>query len=167
MRPLWFIALIALTAACATIPDDTPTLRYADAASRGTLASLLAGRPSAAQVDRATEDWSRALGDSFACRVPVRDVVNAGLVGALELGAMNAAASRGGEREVRQGIGRYVFTIARLAVEEREQPSTERCEAMAAWAPRIAADGREAVQRARRNGLMDEEYGLLMGLLAR
>ncbi|MEQ1492918.1 MAG: hypothetical protein ABL932_20435 [Terricaulis sp.] len=68
---------------------------------------------------------------------------------------------------VRQGIGRYVLTIARLAVEDHEQPSAQRCEAMSSWAPRIAADGREAVQRARRNGLMDEQYGLLMGLLVR
>lgn len=165
-RSLAFATLLAL-GACATMGESGPSLRYADAASRGAWAALLAGQPSEAQVETATENWSRAIGDSFSCRVPVRDVVNAGLVGALELGAMNAAASRGGEAEVRQGIGRYVFTIARLAVEDRERPSSERCEAMASWAPRIAADGREAVQRARRNGLMDEEYGLLMGLLAR
>ncbi len=96
-----------------------------------------------------------------------REVVNAGLVGALEIGAMNAAMSRGGEREVRDGVARYVSTIAALAMERREQPSSQRCEAMAAWAPRIAADGREAVARARRNGLMDDDYGLLLGLLAR
>ena len=69
--------------------------------------------------------------------------------------------------EVRDGIARYISTIASLALERREQPTTERCDAMAAWAPRVAADGREAVERARRNGLMDDDYGLLMGLLAR
>lgn len=166
MRPLSPIALLAL-AACATVSESGPSLRYADAASRGAFASLLAGRPSQAQVDRTTEDWSRALGDSFACGVPARDVVNAGLVGALEIGAMNAAASQGGEREVREGVGRYVVTIAALAMERREAPSLERCEALAAWAPRIAEDGREAVARARRNGLMEEDYGLLLALLAR
>jgi hypothetical protein len=160
------IALLAL-AACATTSAGGPSLRYADAASRGAFASLLAGRPSQAQVDRVTEDWSRALGDSFACNVPAREVINAGLVGALEIGAMNAAASRGGEREVREGVGRYVVTIAALAVERREAPSPERCEAMAAWAPRIAEDGLEAVARARRNGLMEDDYGLLLALLAR
>ena len=165
-RHLAFAALFAL-AACATVGESGPSLRYADAASRGAWAALLAGQPSQSQVEATTENWSRAIGDSFACRVPVRDVVNAGLVGALELGAMNAAASHGGEQEVRQGIGRYVLTIARLAVEDHEQPSAQRCEAMSSWAPRIAADGREAVQRARRNGLMDEQYGLLMGLLVR
>lgn len=165
-RHLAFAALFAL-GACATVGESGPSLRYADAASRGAWAALLAGQPSQSQVEATTENWSRAIGDSFACRVPVRDVVNAGLVGALELGAMNAAASRGGEQEVRQGIGRYVLTIARLAVEDHEQPSAQRCEAMSSWAPRIAADGREAVQRARRNGLMDEQYGLLMGLLVR
>lgn len=166
MRYILLATLIALTA-CATVGDSGPSLRYADAASRGAWAALLAGQPSQSQVEATTENWSRAIGDSFACRVPVREVVNAGLVGALELGAMNAAATRGGEREVREGIGHYVLTIARLADEEHEQPSAQRCEAMASWAPRIAADGREAVQRARRNGLMDENYGLLMGLLGR
>lgn len=164
---LTLIAVLALLSACATTPDNGPTLRYADAASRGAWAALLAGRPTEAQVERTTENWSRALGDSFACRVPTREVINAGLTGALELGAMNAAMSRGGEREVREGVSRYVLTIAALALERRERPSEERCEAMAAWAPRVAADGREAVERARRNGLMDEDYGLLMSLLAR
>lgn len=165
-RALALAALLAL-GACATIGESGPSLRYADAASRGAWAALLAGRPTEAQVERSTETWSRALGDSFACRVPMRDVINAGLAGALELGAMNAAMSRGGEREVREGVSRYVVTIAALALERRERPSEERCEAMAAWAPRVAADGREAVERARRNGLMDEDYGLLMSLLAR
>lgn len=158
-------AAILLLAACATAPDRTPSLRYADAASRGAFASLLAGRPTQAQVDQTTEYWSSALGDSFACRVRMRDVVNAGLAGALEIGAMNAAASRGGEREVREGVRRYVGQLASLAVQRREQPDAARCEAMAAWAPRIASEGREAVERARRNGLMEEEYGLLLGLL--
>lgn len=166
MRKLLFAALLAL-GACATVGESGPSLRYADAASRGAWAALLAGSPSQAQVDRATENWSRALGDSFSCRVPMRDVLNAGLTGALEIGAMNAAASRGGEREVRDGVARYIGTIASLALERRERPTAERCDAMAAWAPRVAADGREAVERARRNGLMDEDYGLLMGLLAR
>lgn len=159
------IVLAFALAACATMPESGPSLRYADAASRGAWAALLAGRPSAAQVERTTEDWSRALGDSFSCRVPMREVVNAGLVGALEIGAMNAAASRGGEDEVREGVARYVATLASLAVERRERPSAARCEAMSAWAPRIAGDGHEAVARARRNGLMDDDYGLLLQLL--
>ena len=166
LRTLAFAALFAL-GACATMNESEPSLRYADAASRGAWAALLAGQPSEAQVERATENWSRALGDSFACRVPGRDVINAGLVGALELGAMNAAASRGGEREVREGVGRYVATVAALAIERRDRPSPERCEALNSWAPRIAEDGREAVARARRNGLMEDDYGLLLGLLAR
>lgn len=166
MRHIALAALLAL-AACATIGESGPSLRYADAASRGAWASLLAGRPNQAQVDRATEAWSEALGDSFACNVPVRQVLNAGLVGALEIGAMNAAASGGGEREVREGVGRYVATLAGLAVQRREAPSQTRCEAVTAWAPRIADDGREAVERARRNGLMEDDYGLLLNLLAR
>ncbi|MGE0742555.1 MAG: hypothetical protein AB7O98_14530 [Hyphomonadaceae bacterium] len=164
MKPIAFAALLALCA-CATVSESGPSLRYADAASRGAWAALLAGRPTQAQVDTATEHWSEALGDSFACRVRTRDVVNAGLAGALEIGAMNAAASRGGEREVRDGVGRYVVRLAALAVQQRDRPSPSRCEALAAWAPRIAADGRDAVERARRNGLMEDDYGLLMGLL--
>lgn len=166
MRAFVFAALLALSA-CATIGDSGPPLRYADAASRGAWAALLAGQPSQSQVERATEEWSRALGDSFACRVPARDVINAGLVGALEIGAMNAAASRGGEREVRDGVARYVVTLAGLAVDRRPAPTQDRCHALASWAPRIAEDGREAVARARRNGLMEDDYGLLLGLLAR
>ncbi len=166
MRALMFTTLLAL-GACATMSESGPPLRYADAASRGAWAALLAGQPSQTQVERTTDDWSNALGDSFACRVPTREVINAGLVGALEIGAMNAAASRGGEREVRDGVGRYVVTLAGLAVQRREAPSEDRCQSLAAWAPRIAEEGREAVARARRNGLMEDDYGLLLGLLAR
>lgn len=167
MRLSLFAALFALSACATTMGESGPPLRYADAASRGAWAALLAGQPSQSQVERTTEAWSEALGDSFACRVPTRDVVNAGLVGALEIGAMNAAASRGGEREVRDGVGRYVVTLAGLAMERRQQPSETRCQALSAWAPRIAEDGREAVARARRNGLMEDDYGLLLALLAR
>lgn len=166
MRTLVLLTVIAL-AACVTMPDALPTLRYADAASRGTLASFLVGRPSAAQVEQATENWSHALGDSFACRLPMRQIIDAGLVGALEIGAMNAAMSQGGEREIREGVTEYVGELARLAVDDRPRPQPERCQALASWAPRTADAGREAVQRARRNGLMENEYGLLMDLLTR
>mgnify|MGYP006908343287 CR=1 FL=1 len=164
MRFVLFAALAAL-AACATMGQSGPSLRYADAASRGTLASFFAGRPSERQVEHATEAWTGALRDSFACGVRMRDVVNAGLAGALEIGAMNAAASGGGEDEVRAGVVRYVAQFAGLALERRERPSEARCDMLAAWAPRIAEDGREAVERARRNGLMDDDYGLLLDLL--
>jgi hypothetical protein len=166
MRFVSLLALLAL-AACATLPDALPSLRYADAASRGTLASLLAGRPNAAQVDRTTEAWSMALGDSFACGVPMRETLDAGLVGALEIAAMNAAASGGGEREIRQGVGRYVGSLVELAVDRRPRPSASRCDALSAWAPHVADEGRETVARARRNGLMDDDYGLLLQLLSR
>lgn len=165
MRYTFLIALLAL-AACATI-DRGPSLRYADAASRGAWASLLAGRPSQEAVDRATDDWSAALRDSFGCSVPMRDVVNAGLVGALEIAAMNAAASGGGEREVRDGVARYIGQLAGMALSRRERATDERCEMLSAWAPRIADEGREAVARARRNGLMDDDYGVLLDLLGR
>ncbi len=165
MRPLLLAALLALSA-CASV-ERGPSLRYAGAASRGAWASLLAGRPSQEQVDRATEDWTGALRDSFGCNVPARDVLNAGLAGALEIAAMNAAASGGGEREVREGVARYVGQLAAMALSRRERPTDERCEMLSAWAPRIASEGREAVARARRNGLMDEDYGVLLDLLGR
>ncbi len=166
MRKLFGLALVLL-AACATAGGALPSPRYADAASRGALASLLAGRPSAEQVTRTTENWSLALGDSFACGVPIRHVIDAGLVGALEIGAMNAAMSDGGEREVRQGVRTYVSELAGLLTDRRPRPSSQRCDALAGWAPRTADQGREAVQRARRNGLMDSEYGILLDLLSR
>lgn len=166
MRFVLLLALLAL-AACATLPNALPALRYADAASRGTLASMLAGRPTADQVERTTDAWSLALGDSFACGVSTRQTVDAGLVGALEIAAMNAAMSRGGEREIREGVSQYVGRLVELAIDRRPRPSASRCDALAAWAPRIAEDGRETVARARRNGLMDDEYGLLLQLLSR
>ena len=52
-------------------------------------------------------------------------------------------------------------------MQNRDRPSPERCAALTQWAPRTAEAGREAVQRARRNGLMDNDYGLLMDLLVR
>jgi len=165
MRPLLLVALLALSA-CATI-ERGPSLRYADAASRGSWAQLLAGRPSQDQVDRATESWTAALRDSFGCGVPARDVLNAGLAGALEIAAMNAAASGGGEREVRQGVARYIGQIASMALSRRERATDARCDMLAGWAPRIGAEGREAVERARRNGLMDEDYGVLLDLLGK
>lgn len=164
MRSLALAVLFALSA-CATVPDGLPALHYADAASRGSVAAFFAGRPSAAQVDAATRNWTEALGDSFGCGVPMRQVIDAGLVGALEVGAMNAAASRGGEREIRDGIGRYVGQLARLAVQRREPVAQARCDALAGWAPRTADAGREAVALARANGLMDDDYGLLFDLL--
>lgn len=167
LRHAFFVALFAL-GACATVGDrGGPSLRYADAASRGAWATLLAGRPSQAQVDATTENWSHALRDSFACDVPVRHVVDAGLAGALEIGAMNAAASGGEERAVREGAARYAFTLAQMLISDHEQPSEGRCRAVASWAPRVADDGREAVARARRNGYMEGDYGLLLSLLAR
>ncbi|MFT3727735.1 MAG: hypothetical protein QM759_07920 [Terricaulis sp.] len=166
MRRLVFLA-IATLGACATVPSDLPMPHYADAASRGAFGALMAGRPNQAQVDEATNRWSDALGDSFACGVPARKVVDAGLVGALDIGAMNAAASGGGQREVREGVGRFVAQLATMAVSQRPRPSASRCEALASWAPRTAQAGRDAVQRARRNGLMDNDYGLLMDLLTR
>lgn len=166
MRFISLAALLAL-ASCATMPEGLPTLRYADAASRGAWSALLAGRPNQAQVDRATENWSEALRDSFSCEVRMRDVINAGLAGALEIGAMNAAASGGGEREVRQGVERYVGQLVSMATSQRARPSEARCDEVSAWAPRTASAGREAVERARRNGLMDDDYGLLLDLLSR
>lgn len=165
MRPLLLAVLLVLSA-CASI-ERGPSLRYADAASRGAWASLLAGRPSQEQVDRVTEHWTGALRDSFGCSVPGRDVLNAGLAGALEIAAMNAAASGGGEREVREGVARYVGQLASMALSRRERPTQERCDMLSAWAPRIASQGRDAVARARRNGLMEEDYGVLLDLLGR
>ncbi len=166
MRLVLVSALLVL-AACATAGGSLPAPRYADAASRGVLASFLAGRPNADQVARTTQNWSLALGDSFACGVPIRHVIDAGLVGALEIGAMNAAMSDGGEREVREGVRSYVGELAGLLTERRPRPPSQRCDALAGWAPRTADQGREAVQRARRNGLMDSEYGILLDLLSR
>jgi len=164
VKVLWMCIALA---ACATVGGALPSPRYADAASRGALASFLAGRPSAGQVEQTTQNWSHALGDSFACGVSVRHVIDAGLVGALEIGAMNAAMSQGGEREVREGVRSYVGELARLLTDRRPRPSAQRCEALEGWAPRTADAGREAVERARRNGLMDSEYGILLDLLSR
>ncbi|MFZ2031519.1 MAG: hypothetical protein WAU68_14495 [Vitreimonas sp.] len=164
MRPVLFAGLATL-AACATVPSSLPMPHYADAASRGVFGALMAGRPTRAQVDEATERWSEALGDSFACHVSTRHVIDAGLVGALDLGAMNAASSGGGAEEVRAGVGRFVEHLASLAVQHRDRPSGDRCAALADWAPRTAEAGREAVRRARANGLMNNDYGLLMDLL--
>ena len=166
MRVLLLAVPLAL-AACATTGGSLPMPRYADAASRGAISSFFAGRPSAEQVAQTTEHWSLALGDSVACGVSLRHVIDAGLVGALEIGAMNAAMSQGGEREIREGVHGYIGRLVNLVTARRERPSERRCAALEGWAPRTADAGREAVQRARRNGLMDNEYGVLLDLLSR
>jgi hypothetical protein len=166
MRALLLAVPLAL-AACATTGGSLPMPRYADAASRGAISSFFAGRPSAEQVAQTTQNWSLALGDSVACGVSLRHVIDAGLVGALEVGAMNAAMSQGGEREIREGVRSYIGRLVNLVTERRERPPEQRCGALEGWAPRTADAGREAVQRARRNGLMDDEYGVLLDLLSR
>jgi hypothetical protein len=166
MRLLPFLTLIAL-AACATTPGEYPSPHYADLASRGAFGALIAGRPSQAQVDEAQQRWSDALGDSFACHVSTHDVIDAGLVAALDMGAMNAATRQGGKHEVREGVSRFVTQLVSLASVDRPRPSEARCAALRAWAPRTAQQGREAVERARQNGEMDENYGILMTLLMR
>jgi hypothetical protein len=75
--------------------------------------------------------------------------------------------SQGGEREIREGVRDYVGRLTRLVTERRDRPSGQRCDALEGWAPRTADAGREAVQRARSNGLMDNEYGVLLDLLSR
>jgi len=164
MRVLNLVAAFGLTA-CATMGDDLPTVRYADAASRGSVAVFFAGRPSAADVDHATQNWTNALGDSFACHAPIHQVIDAGLVGALEIAAMNAAETRGGQPEIREGVRRYVGQLASLAVSHRDQPSPARCEALNGWTQRTTEAGRAAVARARSNGLMQDNYGILLDLL--
>ncbi|MBL8531821.1 MAG: hypothetical protein JNK94_08815 [Hyphomonadaceae bacterium] len=161
------IGILAMLGACATAGGALPMPRYADAASRGALASVLAGRPSEEQVRLTTDNWSYALADSLSCGVPMRQVLDAGLVGALEISAMNAAAHNGGEREIRAGARAYLSALVGLLTQRREAPAAQRCRALEGWAPRTAEAGREAVARARANGLMDEEYGLLFDLLAR
>lgn len=163
----FLLAVLVAMAACASVPSNLPMPRYADAASRGAIGALMAGRPSPAQVDEATSRWSNALGDSFACGVPTRQVIDAGLVGALDIAAMNAAASGGGRDAIRAGVGAFVARLASLAMQQRPRPDTARCGDLSAWAPRTAQAGRDAVQRARRNALMDNDYGLLMDLLTR
>jgi hypothetical protein len=107
------------------------------------------------------------LRDSVACGVPFQHVINAGLVGALEMGAMNAAMSRGDEAEVRSGVNSYVRQLFSVVTERGARPDDGRCDALAHWAPRTAEQGRDAVERARRNGLMEDDYGLLLDLLSR
>jgi hypothetical protein len=60
-----------------------------------------------------------------------------------------------------------VGQLAAMALSRRARPSDDRCDMLAAWAPRVAAEGREAVARARRNGLMSDDYGPLLDLLNR
>jgi hypothetical protein len=159
------VCLAMTLAACATMSEPLPRLRYADAASRGTFASVLAGRPSAAQVDAETQAWSIALSDSIACELPTRHVVNAAFVGALEVSAMNAAATSGDQRQVREGVGLFLAELMQLMVERTDRPSDIRCAALSRWAPRVADEGRDAVERARRNGLMGDTF--LLDLLSR
>jgi hypothetical protein len=164
MMRLKFLAPAMLAAACATAGGALPTPRYADAASRGAISSFFAGRPSAEQVRQTTDNWTQALGDSVACGVSAPDVLNAGLVGALEIGAMNAAMSQGGEREIREGARNYLGQLIGLVSQRRDRPPRQRCAQLEGWAPRVAAQGRDAVERARRNGLIEGEYGMLLDL---
>jgi hypothetical protein len=160
------VALLAVVAACATV-DPMPSLKYADAASRGSVAAFFVGSPSQEAVKATTAKWSEALGDSVACNVPMRQVLDAGLVGALEIGAMSAASTRGDEKVIRRGVAGYLLELASLVTKRRPAPEAARCQAISAWAPRIAEEGRETVARARKNGVIGKEYDLLIALVGR
>ena len=155
MRSLILAALFAL-AACATAQSAGPSLRYADAASRGAAALLAGGQ--AVQVERATQDWSHALGDSFACGYALR--VNAGSRARWHRGDECGRAWRRARGARAQRAG---GDAGRPCVERRERPSQAR---WVSW-PHGAARGRRWPRScaARSNGLMEEEYGLLMALL--
>jgi hypothetical protein len=155
-----------LAGACATTPGDLPDVHYATAASGGKVSTFMAGRPSQAQVDVAVDKWSRAVGDSFACGLKTNQIGHAGIVGALELAAMSSLA-QGGSKEFRKDTVRaYALRMAESTVHGgRQSPSAGRCEALKDWLPRVHAQGHEAVDRARRNGLIPVEYDLLLRVL--
>jgi hypothetical protein len=163
-----YLALTAalLVAACATTPGDLPDVHYAAAASGGKVSTFMAGRPSERQLDVAVDKRSRAVGDSFACGLKTRQIGQAGLVGALELATMSSLAQGGGEELRRNTVRGYVVRMGEAMVKgDHPRPSPGRCEALRGWLPRVHAEGHEAVDRARRNGLIPPEYGLLLRIL--
>jgi hypothetical protein len=152
--------------ACAVTPGDLPEVHYAAAASGGKVSTFMAGRPSQGQVDVAVDKWSRALGDSFACGLKTKQIGRAGLVGALELAAMSSLAQGGGKELRSDTVRSYVLRMGGSVVrDDRERPDQGRCEALRGWLPKVDGEGREAIERARRNHLIPPEYELLLHLL--
>lgn len=153
LRPAPLLAALAL-AACAYTPGDLPQVHYAGAASHGGTGAFFAGKPSQQQVDVAVEKWSAAVADSFACGLPFEDVLKTGAVAALELATMSSLAKGGGEEMRRAAVASYLADTVSLAGSDRPRPSDRRCEALRAWAPKVRADGRAALERAYDQGLL-------------
>jgi hypothetical protein len=147
--------MLALSA-CATTPGDLPSVHYATAASEGEVTTFLAGRPTVDQVKVAEDKWSRAISDSYACKLPRGQVFEAGLIGALELAAMSSIGQGGGKKERNDAILGYAAKAATEVFSGGPRPPKDRCEALKAWLPQVRADGKAALKRAKDKGYFEK-----------
>ncbi|HEY3815337.1 MAG TPA: hypothetical protein VGL66_19120 [Caulobacteraceae bacterium] len=155
------IAALLLVAACAETPGDLPGVHYATAASEGKTATFLAGRPTVDQVAVAEDKWSRAVADSYACKLKQGDVFEASMIGALEVATMSSIGQGGGKKERDRAVLGYAAKAATLAFAGGPRPPKERCDALRAWLPQVRADGKAALKRAKDQGYFDKYLGRL------
>jgi hypothetical protein len=154
------IALLLL-AACAETPGDLPSVHYATAASQGEATTFLAGRPTVDQVVIAEDKWSRAIADSYACKLKQGDVFEAGMIGALEVTTMSSIGQGGGKKERDKAVLGYAAKAATLAFAGGPRPPQARCDALRAWLPQVRSDGKAALKRAKDKGYFDKYLGRL------
>jgi hypothetical protein len=150
------LAILLALAACAETPGDLPSVHYAAAASEGEVTTFLAGRPTVEQVSIAEEKWSRAIADSYACKLKRSDVFEAGMIGAMEVATMSSLGQGGGKKERDKAVLGYAARSAALAFSGEPRPPQARCDALRAWLPEVRRDGKAALKRAKDKGYFDK-----------
>ena len=157
------LALPLLLAACASTRDyagpPLPTLKYATAGSYMDARTAFTAPPSPEIFEMSVRNWSDALADASACRLPAGEVTSASLVAAVELAAMGAFA-KAGDRQADVGdMARYAADMALAAQAEGRRPTRARCDRLYGWLPEINRQGGDAVRRATINGLRRGLFG--------
>lgn len=152
-----------LLAACASTPEfagpPLPTLKYATAGSYMDARTAFTAPPSPEIFELSVRNWSDALADASACRLPPGEVTSATLVAAVELAAMSAFAKAGDPNADVGDMARYAADMALAAQAEGRRPTRARCNRLYDWLPQVNREGGDAVRRATINGLRRGLFG--------
>ena len=148
-------------AACATDPfsgpEPLPWVKYATAGSYMDARTAFTAAPTDQMFQSAVQSWTNAVADAAACRLPMGQVSQAGMVAAVELAAMSGFAR---QREADMGeMGRYAADMALAAAAENRFPPRARCARLERWLPEVNRQGDAAVRRAMINGVRRGLFG--------
>ncbi len=157
MRHLAPLALTLLLPACASLDGGPPLpeLRYAGGGSYTNPAAILDDPPTPALFQATARNWTEAIADASACRLPAGDISQAGLVAAAELAFMGASARTGERRGEAADMARYAADMALAAAGHDRRPSRGRCARLSRWLPEVNRQGSAILRRSLTGGLRD------------